>query len=70
MQNGPWTHDICEDCFSTAQPGRQPVRMASPPLTKCCYCGRPRRDGIKIRQDPKLVACKGEHGGLPLSLVV
>ncbi len=54
-----WTHNICAACWNLAQPGREPTTLLGPEREMCCFCQRINTDGIYMRQDPQLVACKG-----------
>jgi len=50
-----WTHPICGDCYSLAEPGRFPTRVAEAEPEDCCFCGDPTESGIYYRADPMLV---------------
>jgi hypothetical protein len=59
MAGHPWTHAICELCWSKlckakGEPGRNPVRMIETVEESCCFCGYPTIAGIYIRRDPAL----------------
>jgi hypothetical protein len=60
-----WTHSICEDCYYKLREERDwaklPSRLREPEPENCCYCGHQHQSGIYVRDDPNLVACKGEH---------
>jgi hypothetical protein len=50
-----WTQAVCEDCWDTWSPGRDPVRMVKPMTEVCCVCGEKTKSGIYVRADPKTV---------------
>lgn len=56
-----WTHAICEPCWHLKCPGREPVRLTSPDVEICCWCGNATVRGIYFREDPAKLACKGNH---------
>jgi len=51
-----WTHNICERCWNVKNPDRIPVKLKEGYryLSKCCFCGKQNRDGIHVREDPKV----------------
>lgn len=57
-----FTHSICEQCWAEKEPGRVPYALLDPPREPCCYCGREHQSGIRLKQNPELVACGGISG--------
>lgn len=66
MTMSRWTHAICDTCY-VAESTRDetlpeaPVRMTTPVVEDCCFCGEPNISGVYIRRDPKSVKCGGAH---------
>jgi len=59
-----WTHLACFGCYAKKYPKRSPVRLKpeegqSLPMQNCCYCREETGEGIYVRDDPEMVACKG-----------
>jgi hypothetical protein len=52
-----WTQPICDPCFSTQEPSRDPVRLQphAREVERCCMCGRDTLSGIYVRRDPSKV---------------
>lgn len=50
-----WTQPICDECYSTESPGRDPVRLKEPDIERCCVCGTITSSGIYVRRDPRMV---------------
>lgn len=58
-----WTHSVCDDCFDTEYPDRQPTRIniAHRELEVCCLCSVHHMSGIYIRKDPSETLCNGHE---------
>ena len=54
-----WNHAICSACWKASNPDRTPVRVLTPEVERCCYCGNDTASGIWVRDDPKTTPCKG-----------
>lgn len=50
-----WTQPICQDCWITRNPDREPVRVSLGDPENCCDCGEATNAGIYIRVDPRTV---------------
>jgi hypothetical protein len=48
-----WTQPVCDQCFSTWNPGKTPHRLVEPDEETCVHCGRRHTSGIYIRVDPR-----------------
>jgi hypothetical protein len=56
-----WTHRICEGCWHTRNPGRDPVVYRGDDAGTCCVCGaRTEEPWIYFRADPKSLKCEGK----------
>lgn len=58
-----WNHSICQSCWDDRNPLRRAVQFVpeiGEPKT-CCFCGRPTKAGIYVRQDPAEMRCQGVH---------
>jgi len=54
-----WTHNICDDCWAKREPGRLAHRLCEAGMTTCCFCGKPTKGGIYVREDPTKLKCGG-----------
>lgn len=66
MEPSPFTHAICELCWSKrckaqGHPGRNPIRVVKTITESCCFCGYPTMAGIYLRAEPTdpSLMCKG-----------
>lgn len=50
-----WTQPICQNCWISRNPERDPVRVVVGDPENCCDCGKGTNDGIYIRIDPRTV---------------
>ena len=50
-----WTQPVCDPCYATKEPEREPFRMKEPELERCCFCGKQTLSGIYYRVDPRTV---------------
>ena len=50
-----WTQPVCEDCWYSLYPEREPTRLRQAEIETCCKCGIQTWSGIYIRIDPKTV---------------
>lgn len=53
-----WNHAICDECWTSKNPDREPVRLMSHPVETCCFCGTKTNSGIRVRHDPKDLECE------------
>jgi hypothetical protein len=56
-----WNHSMCCDCWDKRWPGNKANRDHVGPEDVCCFCGERHHSGIYVREDPKVLACKGQH---------
>ena len=58
-----WTHSICDRCWQRKRGRLKPIKVAEPPLEKCCFCGDVTQNGIYTRHDPTdpKLKCGGDH---------
>lgn len=65
-----WNHSICEKCWNTRNPEREPVKLREEfrdeKAEPCCYCGVMHCSGIYLRDDPSVLRCKGNHSEVVL----
>lgn len=50
-----WTQPLCDNCWGTTSPGREPGRLRKPEIERCCLCGQVTESGIYTRLDPTTV---------------
>jgi hypothetical protein len=52
-----WNQPICEHCWYSRHPDREPSRVTAPAavIKTCAYCGRGTHAGIYVRDDPRQV---------------
>lgn len=55
-----WTHRMCEKCWETCYPGREPHRLMYPDEVRCCFCGERDASGIFVREDRARTLCTDE----------
>jgi hypothetical protein len=51
-----FTQPVCDVCWITDYPDKEPMRLREAEPEQCCKCGEPTRSGIYIRVDPAKVA--------------
>lgn len=47
-----WNHPVCEACFDSMYPNKQPVKVIQREIHPCCSCGSRTTSGIYIRREP------------------
>lgn len=50
-----WSQPMCDDCWTSRRPTREPYRMQIPDREVCAWCGTETRSGIYVRVDPATV---------------
>lgn len=59
--SSPWTHKLCETCWTMLYHSRIPTRLNKDKQFPCCLCGMLTTSGIYYREDPTKMLCGGKH---------
>jgi hypothetical protein len=58
-----WDQPMCNRCWGSLHPDREPVRVRKTRLEVCAWCGAVTRSGIYVRAHPDTVSHPKEDDG-------